>query len=116
MKILIVDDDVNNLLLTKLELKDELWDVITASNAHEAMELFRSEAPDMLIVDVDMPGIDGITLLKKIKAIRPEMPIAIFTGFDQTALTVPTEVDVFITKSYSCDKIKEFVRSYAHYV
>lgn len=80
MKILIVDDDKNNLLLTKLELRDELWQVITASNGQEAMEFFESENPDLVIVDFKMPGIDGITLLKQMKAMRPEIPIAIFTG------------------------------------
>ena len=80
MKILIIDDDKNNLLLTKLELRDELWQVITASNGQEAMEFFESENPDLVIVDFKMPGIDGITLLKQMKAMRPEIPIAIFTG------------------------------------
>lgn len=80
MKILIVDDDKNNLLLTKLELRDELWQVITASNGQEAMEFFESENPDLVIVDFKMPDIDGITLLKQMKAMRPEIPIAIFTG------------------------------------
>ncbi len=87
--------------------------MITASNGQEAMELFESENPDMVIVDVKMPGIDGITLLKKMKAIRPEMPIAIFTGYDRTALTVPDEADAFMIKSSSYDKLKEFVRRYA---
>lgn len=80
MKILIVDDDKNNLLLTKLELREELWQVITASNGQEAMEFFESENPDLVIVDFKMPDIDGITLLKQMKAMRPEIPIAIFTG------------------------------------
>lgn len=113
MKILVVDDDENNLLLTKLELRDELWHVIAASNGQEAMKLFESETPDIVIVDVKMPGIDGITLLKKMKEIRPEIPIAIFTGFDQTALTVPPEADAFVIKSSSYKELKEFVRKHA---
>ncbi|MFI5295788.1 MAG: response regulator [Thermodesulfovibrionales bacterium] len=113
MKILVVDDDENNLLLTKLELSDELWQVITASNGQEAMELFESENPDMVIVDVKMPGIDGLTLLKKMKDIRPEIPIAIFTGYDEAALTVPDEADAIMIKSSSYKKLKEFVRKYA---
>lgn len=113
MKILVVDDDENNLLLTKLELRDESWQVITASNGEESMGLFESEKPDMVIVDVMMPGIDGLTLLKNMKVIRPEIPIAIFTGYDRTALTVPDEADAFMIKSSSYKKLKEFVRKYA---
>ncbi|SPP99611.1 Response regulator [Candidatus Sulfobium mesophilum] len=113
MKILIVDDDEINLLLTKLELSDELWEVITASNGQEAMELFEIEKPDVVIVDVVMPGIDGITLLKKMKQIRPETPAAIFTGYDQKALSLPDEADAFVVKSSSYKELKEFVKRYA---
>jgi DNA-binding response OmpR family regulator len=113
MKILIVDDDENNLLLTKLELRDELWHVITASNGQEAMELFDSENPNMVIVDVKMPGVDGITLLKKMKAIRPEIPIAILTGYDKAAVTIPNEADACMIKSSSYEELKGFVRKYA---
>ncbi len=113
MKILIVDDDENNLLLTSLELRDELWHVITATNGQEAMELFESEKPDVVIVDVKMPDIDGITLLKKMKEGRPEIPAAIFTGYDQRALTLPDEADAFVVKSSSYKALKEFIRRYA---
>ena len=113
MKILVVDDDENNLLLTKLELRDELWQVVTASDGREAMELFRNENPDMVIVDVKMPGIDGLTILREMKAIHPAIPIVIFTGFDKAAVTVPSEADAFISKSYSYKELKECVRRYA---
>ena len=112
MKILIADDDENNLLLTKLELRDEHWQVITASNGKEAMDLFENENPDVVIVDVKMPGIDGITLLTKMKEMRPEIPVAILTGYDQTALAVPDNADAFMVKSASYKKIKEFIRRY----
>ena len=112
MKILVVDDDENNLLLTKLELRDEHWHVITASNGQEAMKLFKSEKPDVVIVDFKLPGIDGITILKEMKAIRPEIPVAIFTGYDQRGLTVPNEADKLITKSSSYKELKEFVKRY----
>ena len=56
MKILIVDDEESHLLLTMLELRDERWEVITASNGQEAMELFDIEKPDLAIVDVKIPA------------------------------------------------------------
>ncbi len=111
-KILIVDDDEIHLLLTKLELKEERWQVITASNGQEGMELFESETPDLAIVDVKMPGMDGITLLKKMKERRPEMPVAIFTGYDKRALSLPNEADAFVVKSSSYKELNEFVRRY----
>ena len=112
MKILIVDDEESHLLLTKLELKDERWQVITASNGQEGMELFESETPDLAIVDVKMPGMDGITLLKKMKERRPEIPVAIFTGYDKRALSLPNEADAIVVKSSSYKELNEFVRRY----
>ncbi len=113
MKILIVDDDESHLLLTTLELKDERWEVITASNGEEGIELFENERPDLAVVDVKMPGMDGLTLLKKMKEISPEIPVAIFTGYDEKALTLPDEADAFVVKSSSYKELKEFVRRYA---
>ncbi len=113
MKILIVDDEEIHLLLTKLELKDECWEVITASNGQDGIELFENENPDLAIVDVKMPGMDGITLLKKMKERSPEIPVAIFTGYDKKALTLPDEADAFVVKSTSYKELKEFVRRYA---
>jgi CheY-like chemotaxis protein len=113
MKILIVDDEEIHLLLTKLELQDERCEVIAATNGQEAMELFENEKPDLAIVDVKMPGMDGVTLLKKMKERRPEIPVALFTGYDQKALTIPDEADAFLVKSSSYKELKEFVRRYA---
>ena len=47
------------------------------------------------------------------KAIKPEIPIAIFTGYDLTSLTVPDEADAVMIKSSSYEELKEFVRRYA---
>ena len=113
MKILIVDDEESHLLLTMLELRDERWEVITASNGQEGIALFESENPDVVIVDVKMPGMDGITLLKLMKERRPEIPVAIFTGYDQKALTLPDEADAFVVKSSAYKELKEFVKRYA---
>ncbi len=113
MKILIVDDDEYNLLLTSLELRDEGWHVITAANGQEAMEFFESEKPDLAIVDAKMPGIDGVSLLKKMKDRCPEIPVVIFSGYDQGALTLPDEADAFVAKSSSYTELKKLVRKYA---
>ncbi len=113
MNILVVDDNENSLLLTKLELRDEHWPVITASDGQQAMELFESLTPDVVVLDVKMPGIDGIAILKKMKESRPEIPVVIFTGYDQIALTIPDVADAFVVKSSSYKELKESVRRYA---
>ncbi|MGC8938078.1 MAG: response regulator, partial [Thermodesulfovibrio sp.] len=59
MKILVVDDEKNILMLYKAELEDEGYKVITANSGREAIELFESEKPDMVTLDIMMPDIDG---------------------------------------------------------
>ena len=56
---LIADDDPTILLLLRVNLEMEGYDVISATNGREAIEMAREEAPDLVILDVMMPGMDG---------------------------------------------------------
>jgi DNA-binding response OmpR family regulator len=75
MKVMIVDDDPHILELYKVELLEEGYEIVTASTGKEAMEIFEKEHPDLVTLDILMPDIDGITLLRKMKELRPRMPI-----------------------------------------
>lgn len=79
MKILVVEDDVQELL--KDELEEEGFEVVIASNGKEAIELFDSEAPDLVTLDIRLPDVDGICLLRQMKEKRPEVPIIMYTAY-----------------------------------
>ena len=68
MKILVVDDDPNILELVSIQLTQAGYTVLKASNGFEALEVLEEELPDLAVVDVMMPGMDGYTLTKKIRA------------------------------------------------
>lgn len=81
MKILVVDDDpdIVGLLKRFLEARDRC--VKTASDGPQALELFRKEAPDLVILDVILPGMDGWTVLKRIRE-QAQTPVLMLTGKD----------------------------------
>lgn len=80
-KILLVDDEPEILEIIKSRINSWGYEVITAPNGKEAMELFGANKVDAVILDYLMPDIDGIGLLKKIRAINDKIPTIIFTAY-----------------------------------
>ena len=78
--ILIVDDEKN--ILDSLEgiLTDEGYRVTIAENGSRAMEVIRSESPDLVLLDVWMPDMDGIKALKAIKEYRSDLGVIVMSG------------------------------------
>jgi len=80
-RVLVVDDEasIRDLLAKTLALAE--YDVETASDATTALNRVRASEYDLLIADLRMPGMDGLTLVKQVKGIRAELPVIIITGF-----------------------------------
>jgi len=66
--ILIVDDSETNLVLLAAVLKDKGWGVRTATSATIALKMIKSEKPDLILLDLLMPGIDGQQMLERLKS------------------------------------------------
>ena len=79
-KILLVDDEVEfaSALAERLQMRG--YDVKTASNGLEAMALFHNSPPDVVILDLRIPGMDGLEILKNIKIFDPTIEVLILTG------------------------------------
>lgn len=106
--ILIVDDEAYIRKTLKDILNDEGFEVSIASNGYEALKSIEKNQPDLTLLDIWMPGIDGIETLKEIKKIAPEMPVVMITGHG----TIDTAVSAtkygaydFIEKPLSIDKV-----------
>jgi excisionase family DNA binding protein len=80
-RVLVVDDEasIRELLAKTLALAE--YEVDTAADATAALDRMRSGAYDLMIADLKMPGMDGLTLIRQAKRIRSEMPVIIITGF-----------------------------------
>ena len=77
--ILIVDDEPTIIHSLKGLLIDDGFEVISASNGYSAMKLIESESPDLVLLDIWMPGMDGIETLKEIKKNNTFIQVIIIT-------------------------------------
>ena len=85
-KILVVDDEDNIRTLIQTMLKQEGRQVVLAARGKEAIAVFKKERPNLTILDIDMPDIDGLTVLREIRAIDPQARVMVFTGGDSPSV------------------------------
>ena len=79
-KILVIDDEpgIRSLLDTLLRRKG--YEVVLAESGQKGLELFRRERPDVIVLDLKMPGMDGLMVLQQIRSLNPKQPVIILTG------------------------------------
>ncbi|MBI9091909.1 MAG: sigma-54-dependent Fis family transcriptional regulator [Desulfobacterium sp.] len=80
-KILIVDDEKNYPTILGEVLKEEGFEPVTAASSLMALDILKDQRIDLVLTDVNMPGMDGIELMKKIKEITPDMPVIVMTAY-----------------------------------
>jgi len=106
--VLIVDDEPSILKTLGGLLSDEGFEVITAPNGYEALKIIDTESPDLVLLDIWMPGIDGIETLKEIRRENPYIQVIIITGHGTIETAVKaTKLGAFdlIEKPLSIDKV-----------
>ena len=85
-KILVIDDEKPTLSMFRLFLEAWGYMVLTAENGAQGLDIFRNEKPDIVITDIKMPGIDGLTVLQHIIDIDPKAVVIVITGHGDTDL------------------------------
>ncbi|MFA6011946.1 MAG: sigma-54 dependent transcriptional regulator [Desulfobacteraceae bacterium] len=106
--LLIVDDEPFIISTLKGLLTDEGFEVLTAPNGYECLKVIENESPDLVLLDIWMPGIDGIETLKEIKKTNPRLPVIMVSGHGtiETAVTATKHgAFSFIEKPISIDKV-----------
>jgi DNA-binding NtrC family response regulator len=81
MNTILVVDDEETLCTLFSDALSQGYRVLTASNGGKALQLAREENPDLILLDIKMPGMDGIEVLKKIKKLREEIVVIMLTGY-----------------------------------
>lgn len=84
-KILAVDDESDLLLIIKTALFSEGFNVVTATNGHDALALSLTEKPDLMILDMMMPEMDGFEVLQRLRASKETetIPVIMLTGVSE---------------------------------
>ncbi len=80
-KILVVDDDQDGLQLLDFALKSKGWQVVAASTGNEALELFKKDSFDLVLLDLRLPDVDGLEVMTKIKEMAPDIEVIIISGY-----------------------------------
>lgn len=111
--ILLVDDDPNILELIRLYLEKEGFHVVSAGRGDDALTIFRRDPPDLMILDVMLPGMDGWQVLKAVRR-TSSIPIIMLTARDETidkVLGLELGADDYITKPPEMKELVARVRA-----
>ena len=115
-KLLLVDDEEGIRKVLGISLTDLGYQVLTAENGDEALEIYRRENPPIVLTDIKMPVMDGIQLLRKIKDENPDTEVIMITGHGDMDLAIKSlkyQATDFVTKPIN-DDILEIALGRAH--
>jgi two-component system, sensor histidine kinase and response regulator len=114
-RVLVVDDSPDNLFLIETILQEEGYEIILAENGLVAIEKIKKIHPDMILLDVNMPEMDGYEVTKNIRedANLPFIPILLITAYDRANVVKGLDIgaDDFIRKPVQVDELLARVRS-----
>ncbi len=111
--IILVDDERHIRLSAGQTLELAGYDVIALDSAEKALELINDEWSGVLVSDINMPGMDGLALLKRVQVIDPDLPVILITGHGDISMAVGAMRDGaydFIEKPFSTDLLLDIVR------
>jgi DNA-binding NtrC family response regulator len=110
-KILIVDDEENIRFLYEQELVDEGYQTVLAQDGKECLEKVKAESPDLIILDIRMPKMDGLEAIGKIIDLNKSIPIIINTAYSTYKDDFMSwAADAYVVKSYDLDGLKSTIK------
>ncbi len=108
--ILIVDDEEHIRLLYKEEFEEEGYNVILACSGEDALAEVEKTTPDLITLDIKMPGIDGITLARKIKDMKSDVPIIFVSAYEDYKHDFGCWAsDAYFVKSANLSELKSLI-------
>ena len=109
--ILVVDDDDAIRTLLKEELEDEGYKVLIATNARDALKMVAAEPLDLVVLDIRMPGMDGLEALPRILGIKEGLPVIMNTAYSQYQDSFMSwAADAYVVKSSDLTELKEKIK------
>ncbi len=110
-KILVVDDEENIRYLYEQELSEDGYQVVMATDGKQCLEKIVSELPDLILLDIRMPKMDGLEAIGKIIDLNKNIPIILNTAYSTYKEDFMSwAADAYIVKSYDLDELKSKIR------
>ncbi|MFH0781590.1 MAG: response regulator [Pseudomonadota bacterium] len=110
-KLLLVDDEEAIQMVYREEFEDDGYEVISALNGQSGLEKFKEESPDLVILDIQMPGINGVEVLRQMKMLNPRVPVILSSAYQEFKRDLGTWAsDDYVVKSGNLDDLKSTVR------
>ncbi|MCX5802813.1 MAG: response regulator [Proteobacteria bacterium] len=111
IKLLVVDDEENIRMLFKEELEEEGYQVEAASNGLEALEKLKGSSFDLVVLDIKMPGMDGIQALNEIKNLNKDQPVILCSAYGEFKQDFSSWVsDGYVVKSADTKELKQTIK------
>lgn len=112
-RILLVDDEQGIQLLYRGEFEDEGYEIDSAWNGEEALQKFRDNPPDLVILDINMPGMNGIEVLRQMKEMNDALPVILCSAYPEFKQDFGTWAsEDYIVKSANIDELKAAVKKH----
>ncbi|MDM5361362.1 two-component system response regulator (stage 0 sporulation protein F) [Peribacillus sp. B2I2] len=114
-KILIVDDQFGIRILLNEVLHKEGYETFQAANGIQALEVLNNHSPDLVLLDMKIPGMDGIEILKRMKVVEPDIRVIIMTAYGELDMIQEAKdlgAMTHFAKPFDIDDIRKAVREY----
>jgi DNA-binding response OmpR family regulator len=112
--ILVVDDEKHILEVVEFILQDNGYVVTTASTARAAFDRFEALEPDLVVLDLNLPGVNGLDLLRRFRELRPAVPIVMLTAKSEEIdriIGLEVGADDYVTKPFSPRELSARVKA-----
>ena len=110
-RILVVDDEENIRFLFKEELEEEGYQVEMASNGFEAINKVKTSKFDVVVMDIKMPGMDGIQALNEIKNMVKDQPVILCSAYGEFKQDFSSWIsDAYVVKSADTSELKQTIK------
>lgn len=116
LPILVVEDDQDLLEAVCATIKLSGYEAVAAANGHNALTVIQTKQIGMVVSDVQMKPMDGLTLLKKIKSLSPELPVLLMTAYreiDKAITAMRTGACDYLLKPFDPDSLLVYIKRYA---
>jgi DNA-binding NtrC family response regulator len=112
-KVLVIDDEQGIRSLLDMLLSRKGYGVVLADGGRKGLELFRRERPDVIVLDLNMPEMDGVAVLQQVRSLNPDQPVIILTGAgtpEKEQRVHALGVSEFVEKEFSLHRLGDALK------